>query len=68
MQGAHAVASAAAGNRELVDELATRSRTAFELVQASMTRLGTLAEGIAESRGAIEGLVTNTRAIERIST
>lgn len=66
VQGAHAVATAAAGNRELIDELATRSRTAFDLVQASMTRLGTLAAGIGESRSAIEGLVTNTHAIERV--
>ncbi len=65
VQGAHSVASAAAGNRELVDELAARSRTAFELVQSSMTRLGSLAAGISEIRTAIDGLVNNTHAIER---
>ena len=55
-----------AGNRELIDELATLSRTAFDLVQASMARLGTLAEGIDQSRGAIEGLVTDAHAIEGV--
>ncbi len=65
VQGAHAVATAAAGNRALVDELAARSQAAFELVQAAMTRLGSLAEGIAEIRSAIDGLVADAHAIER---